>query len=168
MGDPDTSIPFNDHADGEEVVSIPGERGTNTDSRPVRTKLSESGPIVVVGPCASGKTTLVNELRRLGYDARVVAQEHSDIHDLWQHPDPSLVIALDVDLETLRRRRSKPHWPESLYRTQRRRLEAAMSVAAARLDTSSLSPMAVLAAATSTIREAGIRPCLPRTGQPDG
>jgi energy-coupling factor transporter ATP-binding protein EcfA2 len=131
-------------------------------------RLSESGPIVVVGPCASGKTTLVNELRRLGYDARVVAQEHSEIRDLWRHPGPSLVIALDADLETIRRRRGKTNWPEFLYQTQQRRLESAARVAATRLDTSSLSPMAVLAAAAGAIRQAGIRPRLRETESHSG
>jgi len=99
--------------------------------------------VVVVGPCASGKSTLVAGLRRLGYDALVCGQEHSEIPTLWRHANPDLVVALDVDLPTLRRRRDVA-WPEWLYRVQRRRLEQAIAAATVRVDTSRLDAEAVL------------------------
>lgn len=99
--------------------------------------------IVVVGPCASGKTTLVAALRRLGYPATVCGQEHSEIPTLWQHSAPDLVVALDVDLATLRRRRGE-EWPEWLFLVQRRRLHAATTAAALRIDTSALDEAEVV------------------------
>ena len=127
-----------------------GTTGGEAAGRPCR--------VVVVGPCASGKSTLVRGLRGLGYDAAVCAQEHSDIPTLWRHRHPDVVIALDVDLETLRRRRGA-EWPEAIYRTQLRRLAAARSAAAVVLDSAALSPIAVLAAAAGAIRR--VR-CTPR------
>jgi len=53
--------------------------------------------VVVVGPCASGKSSLVAALAALGYDARVCGQEHSIIRELWRHSAPDVLIALAVD-----------------------------------------------------------------------
>ena len=91
--------------------------------------------IVVVGPCASGKTTLVAALRRLGFDATVCGQEHSEIPTLWRHTDPDVVIALAVDLQTVRRRRGHD-WPAPIYAAQQRRLSGALARADLVLDTS--------------------------------
>jgi RNase adaptor protein for sRNA GlmZ degradation len=112
--------------------------------------------VVVVGPCASGKTTLVHGLRDLGYDAAVCAQEHSDIPTLWQRGRPDVLIALDVDLATIRRRRGED-WPEAVYAVQRRRLAPARAAASAVLDASTLSVTGLLAAAARAIREADVR-----------
>jgi GTPase SAR1 family protein len=101
----------------------------STETRPLR--------VVVVGPCASGKSTLAGRLRSYGLDAYVCAQEHSEIGTLWRHLDPDAVIALDVDLATVRRRRGDD-WPETIYREQRRRLAPARAAADAIIDTSSL------------------------------
>lgn len=84
--------------------------------------------VVVVGPCGSGKTTLVDHLRERGYDARVVAQEHSVISDLWAKREPDVVVALDLDLETLRARRS-PTWSADVFALQHKRLEVAFDAA---------------------------------------
>lgn len=63
--------------------------------------------IVVVGPCASGKTTLVKGLRELGYEAKEVQQEHSGVPYLWRYfQSPDVLIYLDASLETIARRRS--------------------------------------------------------------
>lgn len=94
----------------------------------------DSRLIVIVGPCGSGKTTLVDHLKPRGYNARVVAQEHSIIRDLWQKRNPDVVIALDLDLETLRRRRT-PSWSQDLYDQQHERLREAFAAADLTLDT---------------------------------
>ncbi|HEU0113371.1 MAG TPA: hypothetical protein VFQ80_01770 [Thermomicrobiales bacterium] len=107
--------------------------------------------IVVVGPCASGKSTLARGLRSLGFDAEVCGQEHSDIASLWRHTAPDVVIALTVDLATIRARRGDD-WPEWLYRLQNDRLREARSAAGIRLDTSRLDAGATLAAAVSQLR----------------
>jgi len=95
--------------------------------------------IVVVGTCASGKSTLVSELRARGYDAHSCAQEHSAIPELWNHSWPDLLIYLDVDLATVRRRRSAV-WPESIFRAQLQRLERARATADIVIGTGRIGP----------------------------
>ncbi len=91
--------------------------------------------IVVVGTCASGKSTLVAALRETGIDAYACAQEHSEIPDLWDHQDPDFVVYLDVDLDTVRRRRRSPNWPDRIYAAQVSRLRRAREVADIVIDT---------------------------------
>lgn len=90
--------------------------------------------IVVVGQCASGKSSLVGALRERGYDAYVSAQEHSEISSLWSHLHPDIVIALTVSAAEVRRRRS-PSWLEWLHQAQTRRLQAAFLAADLLVDT---------------------------------
>lgn len=78
--------------------------------------------VIVVGPCGSGKTTLVAWLKTQGYTARAVAQEHSVVHDLWQHGGmPDALIFLDATPPVIsdRRRNEFPAW---LYDIQIERL----------------------------------------------
>jgi len=113
------------------------------------------GPrVVIVGPCASGKSTLAAGLRELGFDAVPVGQEHSDIPTLWQRSEPDVLVALDVDLDTIRRRRSEAEWPEWLYVTQRRRLGLASDAAALHVDAAALSAGEVLARVAAFLNEA--------------
>jgi chloramphenicol 3-O-phosphotransferase len=107
-----------------------------------------SKKIVVVGPCAAGKSTLVTALRALGYDAHVSGQEHSEIATLWQHSQPDVLIALDVDIAAVRARRGGS-WPEWLHDQQVRRLAAASQAADLAIDTTALSPQTVVAAAVA-------------------
>lgn len=85
-------------------------------SRPVR--------VVVVGVCASGKTTLVQNLRSWGIDAVSVAQEHSNVAQLWRHPEPDYLVYLEAGLEAIRYRRPVG-WGGARLRLQRQRLEHA-------------------------------------------
>lgn len=94
--------------------------------------------IAIVGTCASGKTTIATELRLRGHDAYVVGQEHSVVHDLWNHQRPQLVVFLTADLETVRSRRGAS-WPGWLFDAQQQRLEDAREHANVVLDTSELS-----------------------------
>ena len=105
---------------------------------------AESRKIVVVGPCAAGKSTLVSALRGLGYDAHVSGQEHSEIATLWQHSKPDVLIALDADITAVRDRRGGS-WPEWLHDLQVRRLAAAARAADLAIDTTKLSTQAVVA-----------------------
>ena len=107
--------------------------------------------IVVVGPCASGKTTLVSGLRSCGYRAMVSGQEHSEIPTLWRRTAPDVTIGLNVDLATIRRRRSAG-WSESIYRRQQERLRNAFAAAAIVLDTAVMSPEQTLQAALDILR----------------
>lgn len=92
--------------------------------------------IVLVGPCASGKTTLAHRLEIHGHHVRICGQEHSGIRDFWRHMNPDVLVALDVDLITLRQRRSA-EWPENLYLVQRGRLASAFAAADIVVDSTS-------------------------------
>jgi GTPase SAR1 family protein len=94
--------------------------------------------IVVVGSCATGKSTLVAALRERGFDASANGQEHSEIPTLWNHTSPDLVVLLEADLETIRARRG-PWWPESIYTAQQRRLANARLAADVVVDTARTS-----------------------------
>ena len=107
--------------------------------------------IVVVGPCASGKTTLVRGLQSCGYRAMVSGQEHSEIPTLWRRSAPDVTIGLNVDLATIRRRRSAG-WSESIYRRQQERLRHAFASAAIVLDTAIMGPEQTLQAALELLR----------------
>ncbi len=100
--------------------------------------------IVIVGPCASGKSTLARALRDLGYDAHVCSQEHSFIPNLWRRSEPDVLIAIEVDLPTLRRRRG-PTWSAVLYAAQRHRLAPAFAAADLVLDSATLGKESMVA-----------------------
>lgn len=93
--------------------------------------------VVVVGPCASGKSTLVTTLRARGYDASVSAQEHSAVPRLWQRSHPDVLIALLVTIEAIRERRDAS-WPGWLHDVQEERLADAQDAADLVIDTSNL------------------------------
>jgi len=115
-----------------------------------RTTRRKGPRVVVVGPCASGKTTLVLNLQAMGVDARVSGQEHSAIRNLWRRLEPDVLIALDLDLETLRERRGST-WPADLYGVQHARLEGAFDSADILIDTSRTSEAVVLEAAMEVV-----------------
>ncbi len=90
--------------------------------------------VVVIGPCASGKTTLAQRLQALGFDARACGQEHSEIRELWRHLEPDVLIGLRIDLETLRDRRSSGSWSGRVYARQQERLASGYAQADLVLD----------------------------------
>jgi deoxyadenosine/deoxycytidine kinase len=101
--------------------------------------------IGLVGPCASGKTTMTKALRALGYQVCHIAQEHSYVPTMWQkiaHPD--VLIYLDVSYETSISRR-KLNWTDAEYAEQLRRLSHARQHADLIIQTDSLTPEEVLA-----------------------
>lgn len=77
--------------------------------------------IVIVGPCASGTSTLAGKLRAAGYDAHACAQEHSYVPDMWRMSHPDVLIYLDARLDTIRRRR-QVSWGEEHLRAEQARL----------------------------------------------
>jgi adenylate kinase family enzyme len=96
--------------------------------------------VIVVGPCGSGKSTLVARLKAQGYRARTVAQEHSHIDELWKHGGmPDALIFLDASPATITRRRQNL-FPEWLYTAQIERLRSARAHATLYLHTDRLSP----------------------------
>jgi len=106
--------------------------------------------IKVVGMSASGKSTLVRRLRELGYDARPVSQEHSNVPDLWQQFDkpeydnPLWLIYLDTSLACQRTRRPDVSWSLKWWQTEQARLAHAREHADLRIDTSGMSPQDVV------------------------
>lgn len=111
-----------------------------------------SPKIAVVGPCASGKSTLVTRLLENGYDAHAIAQEHSAVRDLWKSRKPDLLIALDVSLEVVRQRRS-PDWLEAVYERQHKRLQNAYAAADIIIDTAEHDADAVYEIARDLIED---------------
>jgi len=83
--------------------------------------------ILIVGPCASGKTTLERRLVRLGYDAHSCAQEHSYVPAMWCRVNkPDVLIYLDAELATIAQR-SEDHWEEAYLQELRHRLHHALT-----------------------------------------
>jgi deoxyadenosine/deoxycytidine kinase len=100
----------------------------------------------IVGPCASGKSTLIANLRRLEvpYHLHHIAQEHSYVADMWQrlvHPD--VLIFLDASFEVTIKRK-KLDWTIVNYQEQHRRLSHARKYASLYLLTDNLTPQTVL------------------------
>jgi len=78
--------------------------------------------IGIVGPCNSGKTTLVNGLKRHGFIARHIAQEHSYAPNMWMRiTNPDVLIYLDVTYQISQERRTLD-WTSSQFDDQNRRL----------------------------------------------
>ena len=127
--------------------------------------------IKVVGISASGKSTLVQALRRRGYHARPVSQEHSNVGDLWkQFGLPKILVYLDVRLDIQRQRRPDVEWSEKAHFDEIEKLKQALENADLRIDTSGLPPAKVLQVALAFLRQHKIRhsketlPPIPSTG----
>jgi deoxyadenosine/deoxycytidine kinase len=109
--------------------------------------------IGIVGPCASGKSTLINGLRKYGYYGKHIAQEHSYVPNMWKRiTDPDILVFLDVSYEETKNRK-KLHWSEHEYEVQVKRLEHARSNAAIIIDTDVCSPNDVLSIVLNFIRD---------------
>ncbi len=100
--------------------------------------------IAVIGPCASGKSLLVQSLQARGHNAREVLQEHSYVPTMWQRiTQPDLLIYLDVSWEVAQHRRptdASAEWWEELNR----RLRHARQHADLCIPTDELTPQEVL------------------------
>ncbi len=107
--------------------------------------------VAVVGPCASGKSTLTAALRAAGYEARQPAQEHSYVPDMWLRlVDPDVLIYLDISYEALLARR--PHFGEREYlEREKARLAHARVHADLVVDTSELAAEVVAAQVMSLL-----------------
>jgi thymidylate kinase len=100
--------------------------------------------IGIVGPCGAGKTTLAEGLRRNGYRARAIVQEHSYVKDMWQRlTKPDVLIFLQSSCSVGGKRR-KLNWTESEWEEQQRRLTHAFEHADFTLNTDFLSIVEVL------------------------
>ena len=97
-------------------------------------------PVIgIVGPCASGKTTLIHGLHARGYIAKHIAQEHSYVSDMWQRiSKPDVLIYLDISYP-LTVTRKKLDWSIEEYDAQIKRLSHARQHADLYIQTDQLS-----------------------------
>ncbi|MGB2964265.1 MAG: hypothetical protein WBB69_09785 [Anaerolineales bacterium] len=113
----------------------------------------EKPVIGVVGPCASGKTTLVAGLRLTNYQVRHIAQEHSYVRDMWkQISNPDILIYLDVSFE-VSKARSGTSWTKNIFEKQVIRLEHARNHADLYIQTDNLNPKQVLDQVIKAIKD---------------
>jgi guanylate kinase len=109
--------------------------------------------IGVVGPCASGKSTLIAGLTRLGYRTRHIAQEHSYVKDMWQRlTNPDVLVFLDAPFSRTVQRRQLD-WSEADWQEQQHRLRHARENADLYLETDTLSAEQVLERVVEWLRE---------------
>jgi hypothetical protein len=106
--------------------------------------MSSSKPrIGVVGPCKSGKSTLVRGLQQAGYEAIQIAQEHSFAPSMWRViAKPDLLIYLHSEYETTLVRGIS--WLPSEYAEQQPRLRHARDHADLEISTDGLEKEIVL------------------------
>jgi cytidylate kinase len=111
--------------------------------------------IGVVGPCASGKSTLIAALTRLGHRTRHIAQEHSYVKDMWQRlTNPDILVFLDVSYANSCLRR-KLNWTEADWQEQQDRLSHARLNADLYLDTNTLSAEQVVERVVEFVKQQG-------------
>ena len=109
--------------------------------------------IGVVGPCGSGKSTLIQGLEKLGYACSHIAQEHSYVQAMWQIiSKPDVLIYLHSSYETSTYRR-KLDWLEKDYKEQLRRLTHAREHAQITISTDGLTPDKILEFALDGLRK---------------
>ena len=109
--------------------------------------------IGVVGPCGSGKSTLIAGLENLGYACRHIAQEHSYVPAMWQiisKPEVLIYLHASFPVSTARR---KLNWRPKDYDEQSRRLSHAHEHAHIIIDTDDLTPGQVLQKALDYLNE---------------
>ncbi len=111
-------------------------------------------PLVgIVGPCGSGKSTLMAGLEQAGYRCRHIAQEHSYVPYMWQrisHPD--ILLFLDAPFETCTERRHL-NWSLADFEEQARRLAHARQHADLIIETGTLTIPQVLNTALEFLRD---------------
>ncbi len=109
--------------------------------------------IGIVGPCGSGKSTLIAGLQKYGFTCRHIAQEHSYVQAMWQiisKPDILIYLNASFPVSTARR---KLNWEKKDHDEQLRRLEHARQHAHLSIDTDDLSPEFVLQKALDYLKE---------------
>ena len=121
----------------------------------IHTAASRRAPLVgVVGPCGSGKSTLIAGLEQDGYTCRHIAQEHSYVQAMWQKiAKPDILIFLEASFPVSTARR-KLTWQKDDHDEQYRRLTHARQHADLVIDTDPLTPEEVLQTALNFLHGA--------------
>ncbi len=110
--------------------------------------------IGVVGPCGSGKSTLIAGLEKYGYRCRHIAQEHSYVQAMWQKiAKPDILIYLDASFSASTARRQL-NWQKKDHEEQLHRLAHARDHANLFIDTNDLTPEQVLQKALEYLQSA--------------
>ncbi len=100
--------------------------------------------VEIVGPCASGKTTLIAALEERGLWGKLIAQEHSYVPDMWSRlTGPDVLVYLHVSYSVSLERRHM-NWSYHEYLEQIHRLENALQHADLYIDTDPLTSEQVL------------------------
>lgn len=114
--------------------------------------MKETGGIVIVGPCASGKSSLAEKLSDAGWPARQIAQEHSYVPTMWQQlSQPDTLIFLNASYETCTARKDLD-WTRQEYQSQQDRLKHAREHSDLYLETDQLSEQEVFQAVLTSLR----------------
>ena len=121
----------------------------------IHTAALRRAPLVgVVGPCGSGKSTLIRGLEQYGYACRHIAQEHSYVQAMWQRiAKPDILIFLDASFPVSTARRQLT-WQKQDHEEQYRRLAHARENANIVIDTDHLTPAQVLQKALDFLQSA--------------
>jgi deoxyadenosine/deoxycytidine kinase len=78
--------------------------------------------IAIVGPCASGKSSLARGLAERGIRAKQVVQEHSFVPEMWQViAQPDFLVYLNASFQTCSHRKNL-NWRQRDYDEQDLRL----------------------------------------------
>jgi hypothetical protein len=113
--------------------------------------------IGIVGPCTSGKSTLIANLHDTpGIELRHIAQEHSYVQSMWQQiSHPRWLVFLDVSYQESLARKNLD-WTNAEYLEQQRRLAHARDHADLYLLTDGLSPREVAENVQAFLERIGI------------
>lgn len=120
----------------------------------IHTAAARRAPLVgVVGPCGSGKSTLIAGLEKYGYVCRHIAQEHSYVQAMWQKiTKPDILIYLEASFLISTSRRQL-NWQKKDHDEQLHRLAHAREHANLFIDTDDLTPEQVLQKALDYLKE---------------
>ena len=108
--------------------------------------------VAIVGPCASGKSSLARGLQEHGIRARQVVQEHSYVPEMWRViAKPDFLIYLEASFQTCSQRKHL-NWQQRDYHEQLGRLAHARESCDILVQTDDLSEAAVLEEVLSDLR----------------
>jgi len=109
--------------------------------------------IGLVGPCGSGKSTLMTGLEKHGYRCRHIAQEHSYVKHMWKAiTNPDILIFLQCSFYNSTSRRNL-NWQLTDFEEQQRRLSHAYEHAQLIINTEEITAEEVLAHALTFLKE---------------